>query len=142
MPNYFKFSVTTTTSSLSLSDGKGVYYDPFLQTNTGSGIGGTTGNTIGSGCCVCPSQTGFLSTLADKLKAMVESLQTQFEELRNKAVSRGEGAILSTIESSAEVAVRVEYILYIQRYGPPINGIFDEELLNGLRAEYNIPIVE
>ncbi len=141
MPNYFKFSVTTTTNTMQLLDGKGVYYDPFLQTNTGSGIGGTTGNTIGSGCCVCPSQTGFLSTLADKLKAMVESLQTQFDELRNKALSYGEGAILTSIESSAEVGVRVEYILYIQRYGPPLDGVFDEELLNGLRAEYNIPIV-
>jgi hypothetical protein len=96
---------------------------------------------MGSGCCVCPSQTGFLSTLADKLKAMVESLQTQFEELRNRAVSRGEGAVLTTIDSSAEVVVRVEYIIYIQRYGPPINGVFDEDLLNGLRAEYNIPII-
>ena len=141
MPNYFKFSVTTTTSTLSLSDGKGVYYDPFLQTNTGSGVGANTGSGIGSGCCVCPSQTGFLSTLADKLKAMVESLQKQFSELRNKALSYGEGAILASITSTASVGVRVEFVIYIQRYGPPVNGIFDEELLNAIRAEFNIPIV-
>ena len=132
-------SITTTTNTTTLFDGKGVYYDPFLQSNAGVTSG--TGNAIGSGCCVCPSQTGFLSTLADKLKGMVESLQKQFETLRNKVVSYGEGAILATIESTATVVVRIEYVIYIQRYGPPIDGVFDEELLNTIRTEYNLPIV-
>ena len=79
--------------------------------------------------------------MADKLKAMVESLQKQFAELRNKALSYGEGAILASIDSTANVGVRVEFVIYIQRYGPPLDGIFDEELLNGIRAEFNIPIV-
>lgn len=138
MPNYFKYSVITTTNPLNLQDGKGVYYDPFLQPNTGTT---TTQTGTGSGCCVCPSQTTFLTTLADKLKAMVESLQKQFEELRNKAVSYGEGAILASVESSASVGVRIEYIIYIQRFGPPLDGVFDNDLLNELRREYNLPIV-
>jgi hypothetical protein len=139
MPNYFKLSVTTTTTTTQLLDGKGVYYDPFLQTNTG--ITTTGSGTSGSGCCVCPSQTTFLTTLADKLKAMVESLQKQFEELRNKAITYGEGAILASVDSSAAVGVRIEFIIYIQRYGPPTDGIFDTELLDEIRREYNLPIL-
>ena len=68
-------------------------------------------------------------------------MQKQFETLRNKVVSYGEGAILATIESTATVVVRIEYVIYIQRYGPPVDGVFDEELLNTIRTEYNVPIV-
>ncbi len=139
MPNYFKSSIITTTGSLNLIDNAGIYSDPFLQSNTGIGTGASTGN--GSGCCVCPSQTTFLSTLADKLKAMVISLQAQFEQLQNRVATRGEGAILAGIASSAQVNVRVQYVIYIQRYGPPVNGVFDQELLDEIIREYNIPII-
>ena len=139
MPNYFKSSITTTTSSLNLIDNAGIYSDPFLQANAGIGTGGGSGS--GSGCCVCPSQTTFLSTLADKLKAMVISLQAQFTELQNKVVTYGEGAVLAGIASSAQVGVRIQYVVYVQRYGPPVNGIFDQELLDEIIREYNIPIV-
>ena len=140
MPNYFKFSVATTTGFLGLADNTGIYADPFLQPNAGTGAG-TGISTGGSGCCVCPSQTTFLTTLADKLKAMVESLQKQFAELRTKAISRGEGAILAGISASANVSVRIQYVIYIQRYGPPLDGVFDQELLDAIITEYNIPIV-
>jgi hypothetical protein len=139
MPNYFKSSITTTTSSLNLIDNAGIFSDPFLQPNTGTGTG--TGTGAGSGCCVCPSQTNFLSTLADKLKDMVQSLQVQFEELRNKVAVRGEGAVLAGIASSAKVDVQVQYVIYVQRYGPPVNGVFDAELLDEIIREYNIPIL-
>ena len=142
MPNYFKFSVTTTTSTLGLVDNTGIYADPFLQGGAGAGAGAGTGTgTGGSGCCVCPSQTTFLTTLADKLKAMVESLEKQFEELRNSAMSRGEGAILAGVTSSAAVDISIQYVIYIQRYGPPTDGVFDQELLDAIISEFNIPIV-
>ncbi len=36
------------------------------------------------------------------------------------------------------VQAKMEYIIYLQRYGPPINGVFDSILLSVLRTELGI----
>ena len=38
------------------------------------------------------------------------------------------------------VQAKYEYILYVQRYGSPPNGIFNLNLLNNLRIELGLPI--
>ena len=69
---------------------------------------------------------------------MALSLQQQFIDLqtfKNNTIQLGQGAILAAIEVKGSVIVRMEYIYYIQRYGPPINGIFDPIYLDLIRAE-------
>ena len=85
----------------------------------------------------------FLDTLTNKLLAMTESLQKQFDECVRPAQSGGgeRGVYLAKIDTPKMVlGVKYEYILYIQRYGPPENGIFDETIIGKLRAELGITV--
>jgi len=69
---------------------------------------------------------------------MALSLKQQFIDLqnfKNNTTQRGEGAILAAISVKGHVVVKMEYVYYIQRYGPPINGIFDIIYLDLIRAE-------
>ena len=69
---------------------------------------------------------------------MTVSLQQQFIDLanfKNNTLQRGRGAIIASITVQADVSVKMEYVYYIQRYGPPINGIFDPIYLDLIRAE-------
>jgi len=94
--------------------------------------------TTSNASCCCPSTTIFLQTLTDKLYDMALSLKQQFidlADLRNNASQRGRGAIIASIDTQATVSVKMEYVYYIQRYGPPLNGIFDPIYLDLIRAE-------
>ena len=106
-----------------------------ITSTTTTNSGSTT--TANASCC-CPSTTIFLQTLTDKLYDMALSLQQQFIDLqtfKNNTTQRGEGAILASIEVRGSVVVRMEYMYYIQRYGPPIGGLFDPIYLDLIRAE-------
>ena len=98
----------------------------------------STSAPVPSASCCCPSTTIFLQTLTDKLYDMALSLQQQFIDLqnfKNNTTQKGEGAILAAIDVRGSVTVKMEYVYYIQRYGPPINGIFDPIYLDLIRAE-------
>ena len=89
----------------------------------------------GGGCC-CPSSTKFLDTLTDKLIEMTKSLKQQFSELVKPRPANGaRGVFLAEVPVSATVNIKEEFIIYINRYGPPINGIFDPIYLDLIRAE-------
>jgi hypothetical protein len=69
---------------------------------------------------------------------MAKSLKIQFAEL--EANSRGtlqeaKGAILAEIKVQGRVVAKYEYVVYIQRYGPPNNGKFDPVYLERIRDE-------
>ena len=69
---------------------------------------------------------------------MALSLKQQFADLanfRNNTTQRGEGAIIASVSVQGSVTVKMEYVYYVQRYGPPINGIFDPIYLDLIRAE-------
>jgi hypothetical protein len=69
---------------------------------------------------------------------MALSLKQQFIDLanfKNNTSQQGKGAIIASIGTQATVSVKMEYVYYIQRYGPPINGIFDPIYLDLIRAE-------
>lgn len=109
-----------------------------INKKTGVITATNTGSTTANSSCCCPSTTIFLQTLTDKLYDMALSLQQQFIDLqnfKNNTTQRGQGAILAAIEVRGSVVVRMEYVYYIQRYGPPINGIFDPIYLDLIRAE-------
>jgi len=104
-----------------------------ITTNSGSKATAST-----NASCCCPSTTIFLQTLTDKLYDMALSLQQQFIDLqtfKNNTTQKGQGAILAAIEVKGSVVLRMEYVYYLARYGPPINGIFDPIYLDLIRAE-------
>ena len=123
MPNYYQVSVYN-------SQPTGL--TPYTYPSKG------TGDTGGSNCC-CPSTSNFLETLAKKLYDMTVSLKTQFDEIKCWGKGKMEnGIILASIEVSANVQVKSEYVIYVMRYGPPVQGIFDPELLAIIRAELGL----
>ncbi len=79
----------------------------------------------------------FFSTLSDKLVSMTESLKVQFERLRLEANARAaNGPVMASVEApKMTLGVKYEYIEYINRYGPPANGIFDAALLESIKQE-------
>ena len=85
----------------------------------------------------CPSATKFLANLADKLETMTTSIKRQIEYIKqNCAGTTARGAILVEIDvPKMTIVVQQEYLIYIKRYGPPDNGIFNEDYLNIIRAE-------
>ena len=87
--------------------------------------------------CCCPSTTKFFEDLVIKLEEMTLSLKVQFEELRNQCPDRnGREVVLADIKvNSPPVIIKQEYFIYVQRYGPPVDGKFDETLLNKIRSE-------
>lgn len=87
----------------------------------------------------CQSSITFFSKMSDKLLNMVKSLKKQFEAC-SKPTQSARGAILAEIETPQMVlGVKMEYVEYIKRFGPPAEGIFEEAKLQQLRAELGIP---
>jgi hypothetical protein len=102
------------------------------QSNSGSGEGGD---------CCCPSTTRFFQNITDKLLKMTKSLKEQFEELKKQACNgtKARGAILAEIDAPVmTLGVKMEYIEYIRRFGPPDNGVFEPCKLEDLRKELGI----
>lgn len=97
------------------------------------------------GCC-CTDNTldrnsaVFFNNLATKLLDMSKAIEKRMEELANKATPQPQsGFLFAKIDTPVmALGVKMEYIEYIKRYGPPIKGKFDEEKLEELRAELGI----
>jgi hypothetical protein len=69
---------------------------------------------------------------------MTRSLQQQFIDLEKnqKPPSSGfKGSRLAEIGVGANVSVKYAYYIYVQRYGPPVNGIFDPLYIDLINAE-------
>jgi hypothetical protein len=69
---------------------------------------------------------------------MTTSLKQQFADLEaNSRATQvaGKGAFLASIEIKGEIVFKSEYFIYVMRYGPPVNGIFDPVYLELIRAE-------
>lgn len=123
MPTYFEGSLSALVSGAGLTN-------PYALST-----GGSAAATPSANCC-CPSSTKFLETLTDKLIEMTNSLKQQFKELEDKqGPVATKGILLVNVEVSAQVSYRMEYVIYVQRYGPPMNGIFDPVYLDLIRAE-------
>jgi len=75
---------------------------------------------------------------------MTKSLKKQFAELEANAGKGNKtalGPVLATISISAQLTYKYEYAIYIRRYGPPLNGIFDPAYLELIKAELAAGIV-
>lgn len=130
MPTYFQGSVSSFIGSAGLTN-------PFSLPST------TQPANTADGCC-CPSSTKFLSELTNKLIDMTQSLKQQFADLQancNAPGTQGKGELFVTIEVSGSLRPRYEYIIYLDRYGPPADGIFDPIYLDLIRAEMAAGII-
>jgi hypothetical protein len=70
---------------------------------------------------------------------MTLSLKEQFSKLQAPPTA---GMVLAEIKNDVEPAgIKMEYVYYIQRYGPPKAGKFDEILLDLIRAEIRAGLI-
>lgn len=57
-----------------------------------------------------------------------------------KPVREPEGAVIAKVEMSGfQVQIGMEYFIYINTYGIPLDGVFDEEILQRIRDGMPIP---
>jgi hypothetical protein len=106
-------------------------------------FGNFSGNSTASACCApeaCQSSLLFFNALSGKMLDMVSTLKQQFAECAANATNTvASGFFLVKISTkSGTLGVKLEYVEYIKRYGPPTDGIFDETLLQQLRDELGI----
>lgn len=112
---------------------------------SGAGAGGASGD----GCC-CTDNTldrnsaVFFNNLATKLLDMSKAIQKRMDELANRVPPPPQaGFLFAKIDTPVmTLGVKMEYVEYIKRYGPPIKGKFDETKLNDLRAELGISVTD
>jgi hypothetical protein len=96
-------------------------------------------NTIVNTGSTCKDTVKFFGTLATKLLDMAEAIQTKIENIKKQVCAPSRGFLLAEIEAPRMIlGVRLEYLEYIKRFGPPDNGIFNEERLDALRKELGI----
>jgi hypothetical protein len=89
---------------------------------------------------ICKDTTKFFGTLANKLLNMAEKIHDKIEKLKTEVCLRPQkGFVFAEIDAPKMVlGVRYEYVEYVRRYGPPENGVFDEERLEVIRSELGI----
>jgi tRNA U34 2-thiouridine synthase MnmA/TrmU len=84
----------------------------------------------------------FLSTLADQLQDLTEAVEARIDYIKQTAVPKpkdNNNHILASIDTpNMNLTVGAEFILYVQKFGPPPLGKFDPEKLAEVRAEYGI----
>ncbi len=93
---------------------------------------------VGNALCYTKAMD-FLGNLANKLSELTSSLKQQFEALKNRIVTPARGPVLASITvKPPPIGIKYEYFEYVKRYGPPVNGIFDEGYLELIRRELGI----
>lgn len=88
----------------------------------------------------CKDTTRFFSNLADKLQAMAISINDRINRIKEDSCKTIPGAtVFASVDlPTMVIGVKYEYIEYIKRYGPPNDGVFNEEKLELLRQELGI----
>jgi hypothetical protein len=98
--------------------------------------------TNGGICCdnsLDRNSAVFFNKLALKLMDMSQAIEKRIKEISEKCVVPQKGFLLASIETPQMVlGVKYEYVEYVKRYGPPLKGKFDEELLKEIRIELGI----
>lgn len=104
---------------------------------------GSGSNSNSSNCIICPSTTiVFLQALTTKLIDMTTSLKRQFAELiANAKTPTQTGIVMVSTTVQGNISVKREYMFYLQRFGPPVMGIFDPLYLELIRAELKAGII-
>ena len=91
-------------------------------------------------CCSSRDSSKFFSNLATKLLEMTTAINTRIEDIKKNCGGKAQsGFFLASVDAPVmNLGVKYEYIEYIKRFGPPIEGKFDETKLHQLRIELGI----
>jgi hypothetical protein len=100
------------------------------KTLTSSSSSSVTGNA-------CKETVRFFGKLATKLLEMSEAIDKRIQKIKSESCPKPQrGVIMAEIDAPVmTIGVKYEYVEYIRRHGPPVNGIFDEAKLNVIRIE-------
>lgn len=100
----------------------------------GYGAGG------GISCQDSSCNSKFFSSLANKLLEMATAINKRIDDIKKNCSKTTErGFLLASIETPVmQLGVKYEYLEYIKRFGPPVDGKFDEAKLEQLRIEFGI----
>lgn len=90
----------------------------------------------------CRDTSSFFSKLATKLMDMAVTINKRIEKIKSEVKSSsGGGVLLASIETPVMMlGIKVEYMEYIRRYGPPEGGKFDEGKLEIIKNELGISV--
>jgi hypothetical protein len=115
----------------------------FPTTNNLTYVSGLGTSTTTAGNCVCPSTTLFLQALTTKLVDMTISLKKQFTDLKNAAIPTGttRGTIIASTTVKGTIRFKQEFGIYLERFGPPSDGVFDPLYLELIRAELKAGVI-
>ena len=94
-------------------------------------------------CTIDKKSSIFFNTLASKLLEMSQSIEKRIEEIKKNCNTpkQADGFLFASIETpEMTICIGEEYIIYMQRHGPPHHGKFDHHKLNHIRREYNITV--
>jgi len=101
-----------------------------------------TGDLGYNSCCdsIDGNTAIFFNNLAKKLVDMSKSIEKRIEDLSNKVCQpESKGILMASIDTpSMMLGVKYEYVEYVRRHGPPINGKFDPILLEEIRDNLGI----
>lgn len=80
----------------------------------------------------------FADKLTDKLSLMINAIDVRIKAALSTSQQKPVGDIAGfgyVKIPTIKVEIKREYMLYLMRYGPPSDGIFDLDLLHKLREE-------
>jgi|LauGreDrversion4_2_1035121.scaffolds.fasta_scaffold565176_2 hypothetical protein len=105
-----------------------------------AGRGGYDGNPCCRDNSVDRNSAIFFNNLANKLLEMSKAIDARMTELSNRVCApETKGFLFASIETPQMVlGVKYEFVEYIKRYGPPVNGKFDAQKLEDIRIELGI----
>ena len=87
----------------------------------------------------CRDTSLFFSKLSSKLLDMAMAINKRIESIESKVCSNERGVLLASIETPVmTLGIKIEYLEYVKRYGPPEGGRFDNDKLQLIKDELGI----
>lgn len=110
-------------------------------------VRGKYAGVISGNCCntcvIDKKSSLFFNTLATRLLEMSHAIEERIEDIKKNCngPKQANGFLFASIDTpQMNITVGEEYVIYVQRHGPPHHGKFDQHKLNHIRKEYGIPI--
>lgn len=81
----------------------------------------------------------FISSVATKLLDLTKAIDLRIDTIKKncKATTQEQFVFASIDTPNMNISVGAEYVIYVQRFGPPRLGKFDQDKLAEIRAEIN-----
>lgn len=72
------------------------------------------------------------------VRALQPTVSTMIDVVRAEMLKDAPTYLVKADLETIPVMPKVEYFLYVQRYGPPLTGIFDQQALDQIRLELGL----